>query len=115
MIEGARFRRKIEHVLCNAFGLGLVSSSSCVVSTSFSSDTVPSSFGLDSEIEQTSVKLQHKILPPYHQYLLLYLTVNKCSVLDHFTGFATRLTQRVPLVEQKLLILPEHLSSPPGF
>jgi hypothetical protein len=39
VIEGARFRRKIEHVLCNAFGLGLVSSSSCVVSTSFSSDT----------------------------------------------------------------------------
>ena len=56
MIEGARFRRKIEHVLCNAFGLGLVSLSSCVVSTSFSSDTFPSSFGLASEIEQNSVK-----------------------------------------------------------
>ena len=31
------------------------------------------------------------------------------------TGFVTRLTRRVPLVEQELLILPEHLSSPPLF
>ncbi len=29
--------------------------------------------------------------------------------------FVTRLTRRVPLVEQELLILPEHLSSPPVF
>ena len=28
------------------------------------------------------------------------------------TGFATRITRRVPLVEQELLILPEHLISP---
>ena len=31
------------------------------------------------------------------------------------TGFVTRLTRRVPLVEQVLLTLPEHLSSPPVF
>jgi hypothetical protein len=31
------------------------------------------------------------------------------------TGFVTRLTRRVPLVEQELLTLPEHLSSPPVF
>jgi hypothetical protein len=31
------------------------------------------------------------------------------------TGFVTRLTRRVPLVEQALLTLPEHLSSPPVF
>ena len=31
------------------------------------------------------------------------------------TGFVTRLTRRVPLVEQELVILPEHLSSPPLF
>jgi hypothetical protein len=31
------------------------------------------------------------------------------------TGFVTRLTGRVPLVKQELLILPEHLSSPPVF
>ena len=29
------------------------------------------------------------------------------------TGFVTRLTRRVPLVEQELLTLPEHLSSSP--
>jgi len=28
------------------------------------------------------------------------------------TGFVTRLTRRVPLVEQELLTLPEHMSSP---
>jgi len=31
------------------------------------------------------------------------------------TGFVTRLTRRVPLVEKELLTLPEHLSSPPVF
>ena len=31
------------------------------------------------------------------------------------TGFVTRLTGRVPLVEQELLTLPEHLSSHPVF
>ena len=30
-------------------------------------------------------------------------------------GFVTRLTRRVPLVEQELLILPEHLSTSPVF
>jgi hypothetical protein len=29
------------------------------------------------------------------------------------TGFVTRLTRRVPLLDQELLTLPEHLSSPP--
>jgi hypothetical protein len=31
------------------------------------------------------------------------------------TGFVTRLTRRVPLVEQELPTLPEHLNSPPNF
>ena len=31
------------------------------------------------------------------------------------TGFVTRLTRQVPLVQQELLTLPEHLSSPPVF
>jgi hypothetical protein len=31
------------------------------------------------------------------------------------TGFVTRLTRQVPLVEQELLTLPEQLSSPPVF
>ena len=46
------------------------------------------------------------------------LVVNTFLSFSHsrlITGFVTRLTQRVPLVEQKLFTLPEHLSSPPGF
>jgi hypothetical protein len=42
------------------------------------------------------------------------LVVNTSRFFLHsrlITGFVTRLTQRVPLVEQELLILPEHLSS----
>jgi len=39
----------------------------------------------------------------FHQYLWL------------ITGFVTRLTRRVPLVEQELYTLPEYLSSPPDF
>ena len=31
------------------------------------------------------------------------------------TGFVTRLTRRVPLVEQELPTLPEHMNSPPVF
>ena len=31
------------------------------------------------------------------------------------TGFVTRATGRVPLVEQEVLIFPEHLCSPPIF
>jgi hypothetical protein len=31
------------------------------------------------------------------------------------TGFVTRLIRRVPLVDQELLTLPEHLISPPAF
>jgi hypothetical protein len=46
--------------------------------------------------------------------------INKISVriINLFrliTGFVTRLTRRVHLVEQKLLTLPEHLSSLPVF
>ena len=37
-------------------------------------------------------------------------------MLDCFiTGFLTGLTRRVPLVEQGLLTLPEHMISPPVF
>jgi hypothetical protein len=41
-----------------------------------------------------------KHFPPFHHPWL-------------FTGFVTRLTRRVLLVEQELLTLPEHLCSPP--
>ena len=46
------------------------------------------------------------------------LVVNTCRSFPHsrlITGFVTRLTWWVPLVEQELLTLPEHLSSPPVF
>ena len=46
------------------------------------------------------------------------LVVNTSRSFPHsrlITGFLTRLTRRVPLVEQELLTLLEHLSSPPVF
>jgi hypothetical protein len=46
------------------------------------------------------------------------LVVNTSQSFPHsrlITGSVTRLTRRVPLVEQELLILSEHLSSPPSF
>jgi len=46
------------------------------------------------------------------------LVVNTSRSFPHsrlITGFVTRLTRRVPLVEQELLTLPEHLSSHPLF
>jgi hypothetical protein len=63
----------------------------------------------------------------YYNYKLFNLTmlrINYCllyawSWLDQsswlITGFVTRLTRRVPLVEQELLTFPEHLSSSPVF
>ena len=44
--------------------------------------------------------------------------VNTSRSLPHsrlITGFVTRVTQQVPLVEHELLTLPEHLRSPPVF
>jgi hypothetical protein len=46
------------------------------------------------------------------------LVVNTSRSFSHsrlITGFVTRLTRQVPLVEQELLTLPEHLSSSPVF
>ena len=46
------------------------------------------------------------------------LVVNTSRSFPHsrlITGFVTRLTRRVPLMEQELLTIPEHLSSPPVF
>jgi hypothetical protein len=46
------------------------------------------------------------------------LVVNTSPSFLHsrrITGFATRLTRRVPLVEQELPTLPEHMSTPPVF
>jgi hypothetical protein len=46
------------------------------------------------------------------------LVVNTSQSFPHSrltTGFVTRVTQQVPLVEQELPTLPEYLSSPPVF
>ena len=43
------------------------------------------------------------------------LYVSHCPHSWLITGFVTRLTQRVPLVEQELLTLPDHMSSRPVF
>jgi hypothetical protein len=40
---------------------------------------------------------------------------NVCYPIEMTTGFVTRLTRWVLLVEQELVTLPEHLSSPPDF
>ena len=51
-----------------------------------------------------------------HEYVPL--VVNTSRSFPHsrlITGFVTRLTRRVQLVEQELLNLPEHLSSSPVF
>jgi hypothetical protein len=56
----------------------------------------------------------HKLLNIDHGYVPL--VVNTSRPFPHsriITGFATRLTRQVPLVEQELLTLPEHLSSLP--
>ena len=43
------------------------------------------------------------------------ISVSHCPHSWLITGFVTRLTQRVPLVEQGLLTLPDHMSSRPVF
>ena len=49
------------------------------------------------------------------------ITTDMFHLCKHFphlwliTGFATRVPRRVPLVQQELFTLPEHLSSPPVF
>ena len=51
-----------------------------------------------------------------HRYVPL--VVNTSRSFPHLrliTVFVTKLTQQVPLVEQELLTLPEHLSLPPDF
>ena len=48
-----------------------------------------------------------------HRYVPLVVSTSRSFPhLWLITGFVTRVTRRVPLVEQELLTLPEHLSSP---
>jgi len=51
-----------------------------------------------------------------HGYVPLVVNTSRSFLHSRLIiGFVTRLTRRVPLVEQELLTLPEHLSSPPVF
>ena len=50
-----------------------------------------------------------------HGYVPLVNTSQSFPHSRLITGFVSRLTRRVPLVEQELLTLPEHLSSPQVF
>jgi hypothetical protein len=45
----------------------------------------------------------------------MYFNSRQKGKVRGITGFVTRLTRWVPLVEQELLTLSEHLSSPPVF
>jgi ABC-type amino acid transport system permease subunit len=45
--------------------------------------------------------------------ILFVMRINHHRALSLFMRFVTSVTRRVPLVEQSLLTLPEHLSSPP--
>ena len=55
------------------------------------------------------VMLDHGYVP------LVVKTSQSFSHSRLITGFVTRLTRRVPLAEQELLTLPEHMRSPPDF
>ena len=49
-----------------------------------------------------------------HGYVSLVVNISRSFPHSRLiTGFVTRLIRRVPLVEQELLTLPEHLRSPP--
>jgi len=51
-----------------------------------------------------------------HEYVSLVVSTSRSFPYSWFiTGFITRLARRMSLVEQELLTLPDHLSSPPVF
>ena len=52
----------------------------------------------------------------YHGYVALVLNTSRSFPHSQLiTGFVVILTRRVPLVEEELPTLPEHMSSPPVF
>ena len=53
-----------------------------------------------------------------HDHTYVPLVINTSRSFPHswiITGFVSRLTRRMSLVEEELLTFPEHLSSPPVF
>ena len=64
----------------------------------------------------TPCLIERKFLDNDHGYVPIVVKTSRSFPHSRLiTGFVTRLTRRVPLVEQELLTLPEHLSSPPVF
>ena len=63
----------------------------------------------------TPCLIEIKCLDNDHGYVPLVINTSRSFPHSLITGFVTRLTRRVPLVEQELLTLPEHLSLPPVF
>ena len=64
----------------------------------------------------TPCLIEIKFLDNDHGYVPLVVSTSRSFPHSRLiTGFVTRLTRRVPLVEQELLTLPEHLSSPSVF
>jgi hypothetical protein len=60
--------------------------------------------------------IEIKLLDNDHDMLhLLYALPGPFPHSRLITGFVTRLTRRVPLLEQDLLTLPKHMSLPPVF
>ena len=57
--------------------------------------------------------LQNFCVTNDHGYLVI--TIRSSPHSWHIIGFVTRVTQRIPQVEQELLTLPEQLSSSPVF
>ena len=74
----------------------------------------------DKKIETTLFKVNAMKICVFVRIYIIYIIYQETSFhkKEHTRltpGFVTRLTRRVPLVEQKLLTLPEHMSSPPVF
>ena len=75
---------------------------------------------LQSEIERNSRQdlakpLWNISVTNGHGYVPLVVSTSRSFPHSWHHGFVTILSRRVPLVEQELLTLPEHLSSPPVF
>ena len=63
-----------------------------------------------------TVKIWNICVTNDHEYVPLVVNTSRSFPRSWFiTGFVTRLTRRMSLVEQELLTLSEHLSSPPVF
>ena len=62
------------------------------------------------------VGIKRALMDEIRHIRYVLLVVNTSRSFPHsrlITGFVTRLTRRLPLMEQKLLTLPEHIRSPP--